>query len=147
MKILFAILFMFSSAVIAEEVGCVSTTFRLLGANDKVCINSFKDPAVNVICHVSQARTGGVKGTVGLAEDPSKFSLACVKTGIINTPLNIKDSEEVFSEKTNIFFKDTNITRFYDKPNNTLIYLAISRKLIDGSPANSISSVYLNGKD
>jgi CreA protein len=29
----------------------------------------------------------------------------------------------------------------FDKANNTLVYLAISRKLIDGAPANSISTV------
>jgi CreA protein len=51
---------------------CISTTFRLLGANDKVCVSAFDDPKVSgVICHISQARTGGVKGTLGLAEDPS----------------------------------------------------------------------------
>src|SRR5690242_995606 len=56
----------------ADDLACVSTTFRLLGANDKVCVSAFDDPKVpGVACHISQARTGGVKGSLGLAEDPS----------------------------------------------------------------------------
>ncbi|MBP9034374.1 MAG: CreA family protein, partial [Pseudomonadales bacterium] len=52
----------------ADEVGCVSTVFKVLGPNDKICIDSFRDPAVEgVVCHVSRARTGGMKGAVGLA--------------------------------------------------------------------------------
>ena len=31
--------------------------------------------------------------------------------------------------------------RLWDEANKTLVYLAISRKLIDGAPANSISTV------
>jgi catabolite regulation protein CreA len=60
----------------AEDIGCVSTTFRVLGANDKICVSAFDDPKVSgVTCHLSQARTGGVKGTVGVAEDRSRSRL------------------------------------------------------------------------
>ena len=31
--------------------------------------------------------------------------------------------------------------RLWDKANTTLVYLAISRKIIDGAPANAISTV------
>ncbi|MGH8523859.1 MAG: CreA family protein, partial [Gammaproteobacteria bacterium] len=42
----------------AEEIGCVSTTFRFVGANDKVCVEAFDDPKIpGVSCHISQART------------------------------------------------------------------------------------------
>src|SRR2546428_11849968 len=62
----------------AADIGCVSTTFRVLGANDKICVSAFDDPKVpGVTCHLSQARTGGMKGTVGVAEDRSRFALAC----------------------------------------------------------------------
>jgi CreA protein len=53
----------------------------------------------------------------------------------------LPDNEEAFSEKTSIFFKKTRIYRIPDRKRNTLVYLAISAKLIDGSPANSISAV------
>ena len=56
----------------ADDIACISTTFRLIGPNDKVCVSAFDDPKVpGVACHISQARTGGLKGTFGLAEDPS----------------------------------------------------------------------------
>jgi len=65
----------------AEEIGCVTTEWKLLGANHKVCVNAFTDPEIPcVTCYMSQARTGGVSGAVGLAEDPSEFSLDCRQT-------------------------------------------------------------------
>jgi CreA protein len=95
-----------------------------------------------VACHVSQARTGGLSGTIGLAEDPSRFSIACRQIGPINVdPATLADGEEVYSARTSIFFKRTHIYRMTDKKRNTLIYLAISDKLIEGSPQNSISTV------
>ena len=54
---------------------------------------------------------------------------------------SLPDSEEAFTEKTSIFFKKTRIYRIPDLKRNTLVYLAISDKLIDGSPANSVSAV------
>lgn len=126
----------------ADEIGCVSTTFRLVGPNDKVCIEAFDDPQVpGVTCHVSQARTGGIKGGLGLAEDPSRFSLACRQVGPITLPARLPDQEEVFSERTSIIFKTTRVVRFYDRKRNTLVYLAYSTKVIEGSPMNSVSSV------
>ncbi len=68
----------------AEEIGCATTTWKLIGANHRVCVYAYDDPKIpGVTCHVSQARTGGVKGSFGLAEDPSQFSLACRQVGPI----------------------------------------------------------------
>lgn len=126
----------------ASEVGCVTTTWKLIGANHKVCVDAFHDPAVpGITCHVSQARTGGVSGSLGLAQDPSQFSLACRQTGPITLPAKLPKEETVFSEDTSILFKETRIVRLWDEANRTLVYLAISRKLIEGAPANSISTV------
>jgi CreA protein len=132
---------MFSTAH-AETVGCVTTAWKFWGANHKVCVDAFDDPKVpGVTCHVSQARTGGVKGALGLAEDPSQFSLACRQTGPIQLPAKLPDNETVFSEDTSILFKETRVVRLWDEKHHTLVYLGISRKLIDGAPANSISTV------
>ena len=129
-------------SVSAETIGCVTTAWKLIGANHKVCVEAFHDPKVpGVTCHVSQARTGGVAGTLGLAQDPSQFSLACRQTGAITLPAKLPKDEVVFSEDTSILFKETRIVRLWDEANKTLVYLAISRKLIDGAPANSISTV------
>jgi CreA protein len=126
----------------AENIGCVTTAWKLIGANHKVCVEAFHDPKVSgVTCHVSQARTGGISGAVGLAQDPSQFSLACRQTGPIVLPAKLPEDETVFSEDTSILFKETRVVRMWDAANRTLVYVAISRKLIEGAPANSISTV------
>ncbi len=126
----------------AEEVGCVTTSWKLVGANHKVCVEAFSDPKIpGVTCHVSQAKTGGISGALGVAQDPSQFSLACRQTGPITVPKDLAEDEEVFSENTSLLFKETRVMRLRDDAHNTLVYLAISRKLIEGAPANSISTV------
>ncbi len=133
---------MVSGIATADEVGCVTTSWKLLGANHKVCVEAFSDPKIpGVTCHVSQAKTGGISGALGVAQDPSQFSLACRQTGPINVPKDLAADEEVFSENTSLLFKETRVMRLRDDAHNTLVYLAISRKLIDGAPANSISTV------
>jgi CreA protein len=108
-----------------------------------VCVADFDDPKVpGVTCHISQARKGGWGQPLGLNEDPSNFSVACRQTGAINIDMSkLTDDEEVFSEKTSIIFKATRIYRVLDKKHNTLVYLAVSSRIVSGSPANSISSV------
>jgi CreA protein len=127
----------------ATDLGCVSTTFKALSPNDKVCVSDFEDPQVpGVVCHISQARKGGWGQVIGINEDPSNFSISCRQVGPIDIDVSkLRDKEEVFSEKTSIFFKTTRIYRLVDKPHNTLIYLAISTKIVNGSPANAISTV------
>ena len=132
-----------ANAANADDLPCVSTTFRFIGKNDRVCVSAFDDPKVpGVACHVSQARTGGISGTIGLAEDPSRFSIACRQIGPITVDVSsLTDGEQVYSARTSIFFKRTHVYRMVDKKRNTLVYLAISDKIIEGSPQNSISTV------
>ncbi|MEE7625794.1 CreA family protein [Methylobacter sp. Wu8] len=128
----------------AEEIGDVTTTFKLLGANHKIVIEAFDDPDVpGVACHVSRAKTGGMKGAVGLAEDPSEASIACRQIGPIDTGKldKLKNGDVVFKENLSLVFKTLQVVRFYDKKHNVLVYLAYSDKVIEGSPKNSISSV------
>ena len=127
----------------ADDLPCVSTTFRFVGPNDRVCVSAFDDPKVpGVACHISQARTGGIKGRLGLAEDPSRFSIACRQVGPVTTDINsLTDKESVYSARTSVFFKHTQVYRVIDKQRNTLVYLAISDKIIEGSPQNAISTV------
>ncbi len=132
-----------ASAALAEDVGCVSTTFRLVGRNDQVCVSAFDDPKVpGVACHISQARTGGFGGSLGLSEDPSRFSISCRQIGPITADIEkLEAREKVYTEHTSIFFKHTNVFRIVDKKRKTLVYLAISDKLVEGSPQNAISTV------
>ena len=141
--VLLTLTFLPTSFALAEDVGCVSTTFRVLGlANDKICVESFKDPDVEgVVCHVSRAVTGGIKGKVGLADDTSDAAIACRQIGPITLQDKLKDGDEVFKESRSLIFKKLQVVRFYDKPNNTLVYLSYSDRVIEGSPKNSISTV------
>ena len=138
-----ALLFAAMGTARADDIGCISTTFNLLSPNDKVCVSDFEDPEVpGVVCDISQARKGGWGQPLGLNEDPSNFSVSCRQVGPIDVDISkLKNKEEVFTQRTSIFFKATRIYRLIDKKHNTLVYLAVSSKLVDGSPANSVSAV------
>ena len=131
-----------SQAAQAEDIGCITTTWKLIGSNHKICVQAFDDPKVQgVSCHISQAKTGGIAGAFGVAEDPSQFSIACRQIGPIIINEKLPQEETAFTEGTSLFIKETKVSRMFDEKRNTLIYVAISRKLIEGAPANSISTV------
>ncbi len=126
----------------AEEIGEVDTVFKLLGANHKIVVEAFDDPKVEgVSCFVSRAKTGGIKGSLGLAEDTSDASIACRQVGPIRYLDELEAGEEVFKQRTSLVWKSIQVVRFYDEKRNTLIYLTYSDKLVEGSPKNSISAV------
>ncbi|MBO89390.1 MAG: hypothetical protein CMP14_07705 [Rickettsiales bacterium] len=134
--------FLFVSPLFAEEIGSVSTAFKLVGPSDKIVIEAFDDPKVNgVTCHLSRAKKGGVSGAVGFATDTSDASIACRQIGPITIKEELKDGDPVFNKRTSILFKTMQVIRFFDKKRNVLIYLVYSDKLVDGSPKNSISTV------
>ena len=131
-----------TTVLIAEEIGSVSTVFKLLGPNDKIVIEAFDDPKVDgVTCHLSRAKKGGVTGAVGLATDTSDAAIACRQVGPITIKEELKDGEPVFNKRTSVLFKTMQVVRFLDKTRNVLVYLVYSDRLIDGSPKNSISTV------
>ncbi|WP_047236541.1 CreA family protein [Chromobacterium subtsugae] len=126
----------------AEEIGEVSTTFKLLSPNDKVVVEAFDDPAVQgVACYVSRAKTSGYKGAIGLAKDPSRFSVACRQVGQIRFGRPLPPQEQVFKESASFVFKHVRVVRIVDAKRNVLTYLTYSDKLVDGSPDNAISAV------
>ena len=126
----------------AEVIGEVSTTFKLLGPDNKIVVEAFDDPKVpGVTCYLSRAKTGGIKGGLGLAEDRSDASIACRQVGPISLPADLKDGEEVFKARTSLVFKSMQVVRMLDRKRNVLIYLVYSDRLVDGSPKNSITAV------
>ncbi|MEW8022609.1 MAG: CreA family protein [Candidatus Thiodiazotropha sp.] len=139
---------LFSSLPQGEELGQVSTKFRVVGPNDKIIIEAFDDPAVpGVTCYLSRAKTGGVGGAIGIAEDTADASIACRQIGPVKLAADIlnksRDGEEVFKQRTSILFKTMQVVRFYDDKRNTLVYMTYSDKLVEGSPKNSITAVPL----
>jgi len=130
-------------AAAAELLGEVDTAFRLLGKDDRVVVEAFDDPKVQgVTCFVSRARTGGVKGTIGLAEDTSDASIACRQIGeTITFTGKLPLQEDVFTQRASILFKRIHVVRIVDRKRNALVYLTYSDKLIDGSPKNALTAV------
>jgi CreA protein len=140
-----------SCAVVAdaEEIGRVSTTFKFLGANDRIVIEAFDDPDIKgATCYVSRAKTGGVTGALGVAEDTSDASISCRQTGPIVLPDRVvsgqDDGKQVFKKSTDLLFKKVQVVRFYDRKRSTLVYLTYSDKLIEGSPKNSLSTIVVS---
>ncbi|MEO1314151.1 MAG: CreA family protein [Pseudomonadota bacterium] len=130
------------TAAQAEVVGEVDTAFKLLGANHKIVVEAFDDPKIaGVSCFVSRAKTGGISGSLGLAEDTSDASIACRQTGPIEMSAEMEDGEEVFGRRASVLFKRIQVVRFFDETRQTLVYLTYSDRLIEGSPKNSISAV------
>ena len=132
-----------AQAATAEKIGTVDTAFQWIGRDHDILVEAYDDPAVQgVTCYVSRARTGGIKGTLGLAEDRAEASIACRQVGPISFPrAPLKRQEEVFSERMSLVFKRLRIVRMVDASRNTLVYLTYSDKLIDGSPQNSVTAV------
>jgi CreA protein len=129
----------------AQQVGEVSTAFILIGANHKVVVDAYDDPKVKgITCYVSRAKTGGVMGAIGLAEDKSEASIACRQVGPISFgDKKIDNQEEMFNERISVVFKKLRVVRMVDRKRNVLVYLTYSDRLIDGSPQNSVTAVPL----
>ncbi|WEZ83104.1 CreA family protein [Rhizobium sp. 32-5/1] len=128
----------------AETVGQVGVDW--LG-ND-ITIDAVSDPEISgVTCHVTYFDRSVIDRLKNgnWFEDPSNNSIACRQTG----PIEIGDielseeGEEVFREGLSLIWKKLVVNRIYDNKNNTLIYLAHSRELTDGSAKMSISTIPL----
>ncbi|MHB1368886.1 MAG: CreA family protein [Pseudomonadaceae bacterium] len=131
-----------SGLAMAEEVGSVDTVFKWLGPNHKIVVEAFDDPGVEgVTCYLSRAKTGGVKGGLGLAEDRAEASIACRQVGPIRFAGKLEDGEVVFKERTSLVFKTMQVVRFFDEARNTLVYLVYSDRVIEGSPQNAVTAI------
>ena len=135
-------LLMLPGLALAETIGEVSTVFKWVGPNDKIVVEAFDDPKVSgVTCYLSRAKTGGVKGGLGRAEDRAEASIACRQVGPIAFKGTLKDGEEVFKERTSLVFKTMQVVRFFDSKRNTLVYLVYSDRVIGGSPQNAVTAI------
>lgn len=139
-----AILLLLPSLATADEIGTANYRFKWLGPDDKIVIEAFDDPDVpGVACYMAHARTGGIKGAIGVAEDPPEASISCQKVGPIDVSklAALKSPHEVFSTRASLIFKTTQVIRFWDAKRKALVYLSYTDRIIDGTPQNSISVV------
>jgi CreA protein len=137
---------MFPAPVASEVVGSVDTVFHMFSRDDDIVVEAFDDPDVaGVTCYLSRARKGGVKGMIGVAEDPSDASLMCLATGDIEVPERVRsgkaDGDKVFKKGTSLVFKSMQVVRFYDQKREVLVYMVYSDRVVEGSPKNSITCV------
>jgi len=137
-----SLLLLTASSALAQPIGEVDTAFKLIGPDHKIVVDAYDDPGVRgVTCYVSRARTGGIKGGLGLAEDKSEASIACRQTGPITFTKPLPKQEEMLNERISLVFKRLRVVRMVDAPRNTLVYLTYSDRVIDGSPQNSVTAV------
>jgi CreA protein len=138
-----AALLCLAGAVAAEPIGEVDTAFKLIGPDHKIVVDAYDDPKVNgVTCYVSRAKTGGISGALGVAEDKAEASIACRQIGPISfagKPLEAR--EEMFNERISLVFKHLRVVRMVDRKRNTLVYLTYSDRVVEGSPKNSVTAV------
>jgi CreA protein len=131
-----------AALVRAEPIGQVDTVFKFFGPDHKIVVDAHDDPKVRgVTCYVARAKTGGIAGAVGLAEDLSEASIACRQVAPISFAQPLPVQEEVFNERISLVFKKLRIVRMVDRPRNTLVYLTYSDRVIEGSPQNSVTAV------
>lgn len=130
-----------------REIGHINTAITNLGLtrSHRVVVERFDDPkAPGVSCYVTQARTGGVSGMLGVAEDPARFSLSCTAIGPVRLAAEARRGdrgEVVYESSTSLFFKETRVHRFIDEERQALVYVAWSTRLVDGSPYNAVAVV------
>jgi CreA protein len=125
-----------------DEIFKKSTVWRALTPNDKLAVYGVDDPVVDgVACHYTLPEKGGVKGTLGLAEELSDISLSCRQVGPIRIKGKFEQGDVVVSERRSLIFKKMQIVRGCDTKRNVLVYLVYTDKIIEGSPKNSTSSV------
>ena len=126
----------------ADVIGSVDTVFKFIGPDHKIVVDAYDDPGVaGVTCYVSRAKTGGISGGLGLAEDRSEASIACRAVGPVSFAKPLKRQEEIFTERTSLVFKRLRVVRMVDAKRNTLVYLTYSDRVIEGSPQNSVTAV------
>ncbi len=119
-----------------------STVWRALTPDDKLAVYGLDDPLIEgVACHYTTPERGGIKGTLGVAEEVSDISLACRQIGPVRFKEKFEQGAIVFSERRSLIFKRMRIVRGCDEKRNVLVYMVYSDRPVEGSPKNSTSSV------
>lgn len=147
-----------SAALIALVAACGGPEEQQVGefSNDllgnEIEIGALRDPAIpNVVCHMAYFNRGFLDRMRqgNWFENPSNSAVSCQKTGPINlAKVPLKDSgEEIFSQKQNLLFKRLGLRRVVDIENRSILYVAYSRELIEGSAKIAMSSVALADED
>ncbi len=116
-------------------------TLKGLFLKDKINVLVFQDPQMPFISiYLTHIKAGGFA-----MADPSNNSIATRLTGDVGK-IYKEANPAVINLKKSIGWKTLKIARFYDKSNNTMVYVTYSTKVIEGSLKHSMSVVPL-GKE
>jgi len=130
----------------AKEVAKVGVDWT---GND-ISIEAVADPDVKgVVCHLAYFNRSIMDKLQqgNWFEDPSYSAIDCNAEGPISIGhINLgTGGEEIFKEQRSLIWKSLRVNRIYDQSDNSLIYLAHSREVQQGSGKMSLSVVPLNG--
>ena len=121
-KLLGVLVLLAACGAAADQIGEVDTVFKFIGPDHKIVVDAHDDPSVGgVTCYVSRAKTGGIKGALGLAEDKAEASIACRQVGPIVITKPLPQQEDVFTERISLVFKKLRIVRMVDVKRNTFL--------------------------
>ncbi len=140
-------------ALVATLAACSAPEQKVGGfSNDllgnEITIEALRDPEIpSVVCHLAyfdrsfldRMRQGN------WFENPSNSAVSCQRTG----PISLKgvatneSGEEIFKQRQSMLFKRMAVRRVVDLENRTVLYVAHSRELVEGSAKISMSSVPL----
>jgi len=141
-KTLVTLALLMATVLRAEPIGEVDTVFQWIGPDHKIVVEAYDDPKVaGVTCYVSRAKTGSIKGGLGLAEDKAEASIACAQVRPIAIARPLPKQEDMFTERISLVFKKLRVVRMVDAQRNALVYLTYSDRVIEGSPQNSVTAV------
>jgi CreA protein len=131
-----------------DEVGSFSND--LLG--NEISIEALHDPEIpNIVCHLAyfdrsvldRIRQGN------WFEDPSNSAVSCQRIGpVVLEGVDLDHSgEEIFNQRASLLFKRLALRRVVDLENRTILYVAHSRELVEGSAKISMSSVTITPQE
>jgi CreA protein len=122
----------------------------LLG--NEIMVEAVRDPAIpNVVCHVAyfdrsvldRLRQGN------WFENPSNSSVSCQRIGPLDLT-NVRTTQrgqEIFNQRQSLFFKNVAVRRIVDLENNSLVYVAHSREIVEGSAKIDMSTIPLTAAE
>ena len=126
----------FPSMLSGKMIGKVETSGLMF--KDKIEIYSFSDPTINgVVCHITMP-----KRSMSF-EDQTNSSISCRQSSSSVTGKFNVDARNLFKGNKGLFFKSMTVDRFYDKENNSLVYISYTKKLSGDNASHSISTVPL----
>lgn len=119
---------------------------------NEIAVEALRDPEIpSVVCHMAYFNRGFLDRMRqgNWFENPSNSAVSCQRTGPIDLKhVALKESgEEIFSQKQSLLFKRLALRRVVDLENRSILYIAYSRELIEGSAKIAMSSVALTDDD